>query len=442
MTEPLKELIDLCQNYTLLYVEDDEQTQESMGSIFTRLFKKVYLASNGEEGITLFQDHQPDVVMTDIQMPKLNGLEMAKAIKELSEKTPIIITTAFNEERYFLMAIEQGIDSFLLKPIDKQRLFHVLAKTVMHLSYKAKAKELEALKKVEEINRASEESIQNFSNLLPFPALFYKDNHLVFINTHAQKTFERIALESFTQETSFVSKFHITKDKKQKIKLPTANGLNRIYWVYPNALFIGADFTFVQAYIFVDITVMEYQKLRLNAYSISPTRKPFDPMLHFIKDDSTTATISAVEFLKNLDTHQLYALETLQELHEFAVHFAYDFQHTPNDALRAKIIEIYSCYATIMQTLPPFQALGIRLNHVIKSLTHTLMHTKEYQKLSIFLITLSEELFQWYTSLFINQNASDIHQYDHTIMASIVHLEAALTQIPSDTVGDDLELSQ
>ena len=66
-----------------------------------------------------------------------------------------------------------------------------------------------------------------------------------------------------------MSKFHLTKDKKQKIKLPTANGLNRVYWIYPNALFIGADFTFVQAYIFVDITVMEYQKLRLNSYNFA-----------------------------------------------------------------------------------------------------------------------------------------------------------------------------
>lgn len=439
MSESLQGLIDLCQDYTLLYVEDDEQTQESMGAILQRLFKKVYLASNGEEGITLFQNHQPDIVITDIQMPKLNGLEMAKVIKELSPTTPIIITTAFNEERYFLMAIENGVDSFLLKPIDKQRLFQILTKTVTHLSYHAKVKELERLKKVEEINRASEESIQNFSNLLPFPALFYKDNQLIFINAHAQKTFERVALESFTKETSFVSKFHLTKDKKQKIKLPTANGLNRVYWIYPNALFIGADFTFVQAYIFVDITVMEYQKLRLNAYNFS-TKKSFntEKEQHHIPHQEA---MSAVTFLKNLDTEQLNALEALQELHEFAVHFSYDFQRTPNDALRAKIIEIYHCYATIMQTLPDFYELSVRLNHVIKDLTLSVLSVKQYQKLSIFLITLSEELFRWYTTLFVQQTALDIHQYDQAIIASIMHLEIALREIPHDSVGDDLELS-
>lgn len=437
MNEPLKELIDLCQEYTLLYVEDDVQTQESMNAILTRIFGKVYLASNGEEGLMLFQQHSPDIVMTDIQMPKLNGLEMAKAIKEHSEKTPIIITTAFNEERYFLMAIENGVDSFLLKPIDKQKLLHILTKTVTHLAYHAKAQELEALKKVEEINRASEESIQNLSNLLPFPALFYKENQLVFINTHAQKTFERVSLESFTHETTFVSTFHITKDKKQKIKLPSANGLNRSYWVYPNALFIGVDYTLVQAYIFVDITVMEYQKLRLNAYSHFLAKpsielpQPHEPLLN-------AKTISARAFFTSLDHKQRSTLEEFQELHEYAVHFAYDFQHTPSDALRAKIIEIYRCYATLMHILPEFCELEIMLNNVIEHLIHTSIGTIESQKLSTMLIPLSGVLVQWYSTLFITQDATDIHHYDHTIKASCLHVTITLA---SNMPKEDLHLS-
>lgn len=102
MSHELSLLHDLCHPYTVLYAEDDEQTQEGMAVILKRLFKTVYLAPNGEVGLSLFQEHTPHLVITDIQMPKLNGLDMSKAIKELSPQTPIIITTAFNDEHYFI----------------------------------------------------------------------------------------------------------------------------------------------------------------------------------------------------------------------------------------------------------------------------------------------------------------------------------------------------
>ena len=174
MSHDLSLLHTMCCNYTVLYAEDDEQTQESMANILKRLFHTVHLAPNGEVGLELFNKHHPHLVITDIQMPKLNGLDMSKAIKEVAPETPIIITTAFNEECYFLSAIEHGVDSFLFKPIDKQKLFQTLLKTVSQIAYEAKAKELAMLKKIEEINHASIESIQNLSNLFPFPALFYQ----------------------------------------------------------------------------------------------------------------------------------------------------------------------------------------------------------------------------------------------------------------------------
>ena len=138
MINELIQLRDICKDYTVLYAEDDEQTQESMGSILHRLFKTTYIANNGAEAIRLFKDHHPDIVLTDIQMPKVTGLELARAVKEISPKTPIIITTAFNEERYFLNAIELGIDSFLLKPIEKEKLFNVLYKTITQIAYEKK----------------------------------------------------------------------------------------------------------------------------------------------------------------------------------------------------------------------------------------------------------------------------------------------------------------
>lgn len=441
MINELIQLRDICKDYTVLYAEDDEQTQESMGSILHRLFKTTYIANNGAEAIRLFKDHHPDIVLTDIQMPKVTGLELARAVKEISPKTPIIITTAFNEERYFLNAIELGIDSFLLKPIEKEKLFNVLYKTITQIAYEKKAHELEELKKVEAINQASEESIQNFSNLLPFPALFYKENHLIFVNLQAQKTFESVCLEHFSLETSFVSRFHITKDRKQKIKIPTKNGLNRIYWVYPNALFIGLDFTLVQAYIFVDITIMEYQKIRLNAYTFPELQKRCT--LNDFDQPSPTQqeTLCAKAFYETLDANVLLELKELQELQEFLVHFSYDYHANPNDALRSKLTDLYLCYARSMETLKVFEHVSKTIQHTTQKLLHAHLSQHHAQKLSLFLISLSEELFQWYTTLFISRNAPDIHYLDDSIMVSCLHIEAELQQTHHMTLGEDLELS-
>jgi len=250
----LKKLNELCNKLTVLYVEDDIDAQIGVASTLRRIFKEVYTAEDGLKGLQLFQEHRQDIVITDIQMPHCNGIEMSKSIKTLSPQTPIIIATAFNEERYFLEAIENNIDSFLLKPIDKEKLFHALLKNIEHLSNAKKAKELEKRQQIDEINHFAEESVQELSNLIPFPTIFYKDNKLIFINKVAAKMLEEVQIESIEQETAFVSQFGITKDERQKIKLPTSKGISNVYWLYTNGLFVGADYSLVQTYIFIDIS--------------------------------------------------------------------------------------------------------------------------------------------------------------------------------------------
>lgn len=249
----LKQLNALCNQLTILYAEDDLETRDGVSATLRRIFKEVYTADDGTIGFELFKEHLPDIVVTDIQMPHCNGIEMSKAIKALSPKTPIIITTAFNEEAYLLQAIENGIDSFIIKPIDKEKLFHVLSKNINRICDEKKARELEKRQKIAEINYSSEESVQELANLLPFPTLFYKDNKLIFINTTAAKMLEEVHIESINQETAFVSQFAITKDKRQKIKLSTINDSIKSYWLYSNGFFIGIDYELVQTYIFIDI---------------------------------------------------------------------------------------------------------------------------------------------------------------------------------------------
>lgn len=110
----------------ILYVEDDQVIRESIVKFLERRFKHVYSAENGLEGLKLFEHHSPDIIITDIQMPVMNGLEMVKKIKESAPSLPIVVMSAYSESSYLLSAIEIGIDHYILKPVDKKRLVSVL----------------------------------------------------------------------------------------------------------------------------------------------------------------------------------------------------------------------------------------------------------------------------------------------------------------------------
>ena len=106
----------LLSNLTILYVEDEKMISEEVSFYFKKYVKDFFIANNGEEGLKLFKEVNPDIIITDIQMPKMNGLDMIKEIGSTS--VPIIITTAYSDIEYFLKAIELKICKFVIKPIN------------------------------------------------------------------------------------------------------------------------------------------------------------------------------------------------------------------------------------------------------------------------------------------------------------------------------------
>lgn len=123
-------------NISLLYVEDEQTIRDYLSEMLSRQVAELHIAFDGKEGLELFKEKRPDVILTDIRMPIMNGLEMTKAIKAISQDVFIIVTSAYSEAEYFVEAIDMGVDNFLLKPVNKRKLKHLLqhvAKTkVMH----------------------------------------------------------------------------------------------------------------------------------------------------------------------------------------------------------------------------------------------------------------------------------------------------------------------
>ena len=111
----------MLQDFTLLYVEDDLDTQEYMEFYLSDEVKELYQAYNGEEGIELYKSKKPDIIVTDLNMPKLNGMDMIKKIKSIDSQQIIIITSAFGDVDNLMEALNNGANGFISKPIDIEK---------------------------------------------------------------------------------------------------------------------------------------------------------------------------------------------------------------------------------------------------------------------------------------------------------------------------------
>ena len=152
----------------VLYVEDEELTRSAVSAPLGRRVQTLLLAGNGREGLELFRLHRPGIVITDIRSPVMDGLTMAREIKALDEKTQILVTTAHNDTNYFLDAIDIGIDRYVLKPIDHEKLFSGLEKCMATISgEKEKQRHQQELEKLVAKLQEALATIKTLHGILP-----------------------------------------------------------------------------------------------------------------------------------------------------------------------------------------------------------------------------------------------------------------------------------
>jgi len=120
------------KNIIVLYIEDEELIRTQTSSIFQNLFKKVLVAKDGEQGLELYAKNadEIDVIVSDINMPGINGLELAEKVHLDNKKMPIILTTAFADEEYLLKSFELNINKYVTKPLKIKELANTIADVV------------------------------------------------------------------------------------------------------------------------------------------------------------------------------------------------------------------------------------------------------------------------------------------------------------------------
>jgi DNA-binding response OmpR family regulator len=118
---------------TLLYAEDDQETRENYVFILKDYFSDIYLAQNGKEALKIYDEKHPDILLLDISMPLLNGLDLVKIIRKDDPHTPIIMLSAHSDREKLLYAVNLKLEAYLLKPIDDTLLKETIVKLTKQL---------------------------------------------------------------------------------------------------------------------------------------------------------------------------------------------------------------------------------------------------------------------------------------------------------------------
>lgn len=123
----------ILKNFTLLYAEDDLEVRQEMSEYFGTYFKELHVTTNGKEALEIYRIHKPDVLLLDIYMPEMDGLELAKQIRQKDHKTKIVIMSAHSQEDLMLQAINSNINYYIIKPATVDKIKDMLDKISVDL---------------------------------------------------------------------------------------------------------------------------------------------------------------------------------------------------------------------------------------------------------------------------------------------------------------------
>lgn len=266
---------------SILYVEDEQEIREILEEYLQKYFDCIYLAADGIEGLEIYKEHQPDIVFTDLIMPKMNGLDMIREIQKINPDCHVMILSAHNDNKYLSAAIEAGVEHFAFKPVDYKKMYTNLYKMCRSID---REQLLENYRKQLEFDKAFLQSVLNSQkNML----VILRDGIVSDINETFARTFPQFnSIHSFNQAYPTLNRIFEPMDEPDYIgpndpmwldKLLDPEGPiykvlvkqgshDRVYEIYARKL--PKSTTESILVIFQDITCLEEQKIELNLKNI------------------------------------------------------------------------------------------------------------------------------------------------------------------------------
>lgn len=120
---------------TILYAEDEEGIRKNITKTLRYYAKKVFEATNGKEALELYEENRPDIIISDIHMPIMDGIDFIKEIRKVDKTTPVVMITAHTDKKYLLEAVELHMEKYIVKPINTKILFETLGKCLEALNF-------------------------------------------------------------------------------------------------------------------------------------------------------------------------------------------------------------------------------------------------------------------------------------------------------------------
>lgn len=119
------------QEKRILFVDDDEDIRTSMQRLLARRFAQTFLAENGQQALEIYRQEKPDLIVTDMHMPVISGIEMIKEIRKSDQKIPIVVMSAFSDNESIENAYAIGASDYVNKPINRDSFFEILKKNLL-----------------------------------------------------------------------------------------------------------------------------------------------------------------------------------------------------------------------------------------------------------------------------------------------------------------------
>ena len=175
--------------YTLLCAEDSLMSRKMIVEYLEDDFFEIYEASNGEEALVVYEEKNPSIIISDLNMPKMNGLQLIKKIRKTDKETPIIMLTAYTDMEYLLEAIELNLIKYLIKPLNEEKLDEALEVCKNNLENNTAT-----------VVKLTEKHFYDFCNsvlisndeIIPLPHAIHKFLSLLIENKHRMVSYEEI----------------------------------------------------------------------------------------------------------------------------------------------------------------------------------------------------------------------------------------------------------
>lgn len=326
-------LIKNAKELTALYVEDNLEIAEAVKGLLNIFISKVDFAQDGEDGLAKFKSKKYDLVLTDINMPKMNGIELIEHIREDDPHIPIIVISAHGEQEYMFKAIQAGIDGFILKPLEPEQFKKVLFKAIEKtLIYKEHNKNLSVLKQYQDITNRS--SI--ISKTDPSGIITYANENFIKISEYTEdeligRSHSVIRHPDYPKEF-FKDMWHTISVKKEPwegvIKNLSKNG--KSYYVK----------TIIKPLLDDNGKVLEYIALRNDISEIMSEKKQLITSL-----ESTDNSLLIMIQIENFDIlDKFYDTKTVDKIEQ--IYGATLLNHMPNHEIFDKIYTLGDgCFA-------------------------------------------------------------------------------------------------